>query len=301
MTAFIELQRNFAAPERAPNWPFVLSDHDLATNLRALWVPFATSAGPLLDIAHFSKSQTLNNAPPRLGMPAHSHLGLDFDGHSASNHYTSLATNPITHFADDFTAMVDFVGRSGTEGSAAGLINVGYNNSTGTAGGWTVRLSGTGPAYVVSISDGVGFAGPTSSAVQQPAVGVRQQLIVRYNRTDDELTFSRDGGIVQETVTGISRKVSVSTRDMEIGRNSPVARYFPMQLIQAGLWRGQLADSQVAELFKGWPLYAEIGRISYFFVPAAAPGGGRIMSSLANAGGLAGMGGIAGQGGGLAA
>lgn len=33
---------------------------------------------------------------------------------------------------------------------------------------------------------------------------------------------------------------------------------------------------------------------------AAAPGGGRIMSSIAGAGGLAGMGGIAGQGGGLA-
>ena len=34
---------------------------------------------------------------------------------------------------------------------------------------------------------------------------------------------------------------------------------------------------------------------------AAAPGGGRIMSSLARHGGLAGPGGIAGQGGGLAA
>lgn len=35
--------------------------------------------------------------------------------------------------------------------------------------------------------------------------------------------------------------------------------------------------------------------------PAAAPAGGRIMSSLANHGGLAGLGGIAGKGGGLAA
>ena len=33
---------------------------------------------------------------------------------------------------------------------------------------------------------------------------------------------------------------------------------------------------------------------------AAAPAGGRVMSSLANHGGLAGMGGIAGKGGGLA-
>jgi hypothetical protein len=68
------------------------------------------------------------------------------------------------------------------------------------------------------------------------------------------------------------------------------------------LWNRPLSDAEVRALYNPqtrWDIYQQ-GTRTISLPAAAAPAGGRIMSSLVSTGGLAGPGGIAGNGGGLA-
>lgn len=72
-------------------------------------------------------------------------------------------------------------------------------------------------------------------------------------------------------------------------------------LIDVLVWDRALSEVEAVEASNDIFSFVRMRVPMPFFVPAAAAGGGRIMSSLARHGGLAGIGGIAGPGGGLAA
>jgi len=116
------------------------------------------------------------------------------------------------------------------------------------------------------------------------------------------LTFFVDGVQVATSTTGTN---SLNNNGMEIGRaNWTSNEHWDGPLDDIRLYNRALSASEAMQLYAKSMLPAPdtlnyYTPASFAFVPAA-PGGGRIMSSLVRAGGLAGTGGIAGKGGGLA-
>lgn len=284
-------RRGFRAYDgsHAPKPPFTLNkDSPQAQALFGWWPMQAHNSVPPRDLSGYGNHGVLVGEPSKSA--SERGLVLDLDG---VNDAIDLGQSSVLDFdpATEAGSMSAWV-KATTQPGNFNIIIGDWSDTIQEFGIWisnTTNIAGFCGGEITSASSGVDLSGEWQHVLvtnDADGSGEAQKIYV--------------DGLLKDS--GISGTELDTTNGFVIGyRQANNDRFFKGLIDDVRVYRRELTAGEIWSLYSPstrWDLYWQRQR-TYFFV-AAAPVGGRIMSSLAKTGGLAGPGGIAGQGGGLA-
>lgn len=282
--------QEFYSPERGG----IPLNPNLWNGLLGAWMPLLGGTGSrLVDISGF-ENHGVNNGATWLPTGA-----LLFNG--SSSWIDMGDVNDIG--TGDFTTSVLIKADNNLSTNASVGSRTFQKRGTGTFGirpGWFFNVYRSGGQVRISsnsaIDDNSTFAQWPSGAILG-AVGEEINIIITYDR--DGLASAYCNGILKQTldISAVTGSLA-NSRSLTFGASDITnVQFFGGQINSGMLWKGILPLAEIMQLSADRFALVRTRRIIGRPPVAVA---GRIMSSLANAGGLAGYGGIAGQGGGLA-
>lgn len=287
---------NPRAGPRTPRGPLAIDwGHPLAKGLVWMmpntpdyppWITDLTGGPGLTKYSDWASSTSAEWTPAKEGLFWTSPTGIDglFTVDAAHPAVVATASNNFTYSVwEEYTGTPTT--RLGLMGTSSNTIQTHYSSNFGLLlyqGGYghtsATVLTANVPEHVVKVFDSSGATNP-------------DKLKAYVNNENISLSYS---GTIAAAGSGF---------------NFLNGQY---RYVVTGYWRGpawnarvynrSLSVDEIAMLYSSehrWDPVVEVGRTLYF-VPAAAPAGGRIMSSLVAGGGLVGSGGIAGERGWLA-
>jgi len=266
--------------------------HPLNRGLEAWWlVMLGNNAGSkLVDITKHGNDGTLTNMD----------TGKAWKGTNRLGGFGALATDGV----DDFIEITDHSRLDLTTG-----MTISFDNNPSTIqlqgiivkdkGGasdtpYLVRMTGSG-TYSLSLFDGAAtFENVDTTTVG--SVGVWNNIISTYNGSEMTIDFNGTQEATEAaTITPVQTTGNLFLCDNPVGAN----REFHGLIDNIRIWNRALSKSEKKAVYHDSRLgYPET--INWIDDSSVLLVGGRVMSSLVNAGGLAAVGGIAGKGGGLA-
>lgn len=283
-------QNNFFTPQRGG----IPANPNLWKGLIGAWPTSlgVTGINTLYDISGYNNHGTMNSMTiDAWGVGKNGHT-LGYDG---SNDNVLVVDSPILRPAKVTIAAWVKADASQPDGTSIIVDKYSFANSDGfhlaiESNGFS-KIDVWGAGGEVIVTNGTDIRGD----------GIMHLIVGTYdgNNTTDGTRIYVDG---IEEANGIGRgdiQYDVTPFDLTIADNNAAQGRFRWagEIGDVYLWNRALLPSEIMQLYID---PSALPRIRSLILGKAPVVGGRIMSSLVNAGGLAGYGGIAGKGGGLA-